>query len=258
MFAQRLPQNQGAMGHPAQMQQDAFGYHYPKMVSQMDSSIRSDFVRKVYGILSVQLLLTGAIGAAFHAYMSPAWAVQHMLLFHMAGIGAMVLLIGMACCCPQAGRTFPTNYWILFALTILLSVNVGFAVTLYTGTSVLMAVGATALVFLGLTAFACLTKTDFTGFGPYLYAALMCMMSFSFIMWVCTFFGPLPPGLRMAYAFCGVLLFSFYIVYDTQLIVGGRHSHKFDIDDYVFAALNIYLDIINLFMYLLELFGERR
>ena len=57
----------------------------------------------------------------------------------------------------------------------------------------------------------------------------------------------------------GCLLFSCYIVYDTQLIVGGQHKkHQFGVDDYVFAALNIYLDIINLFVYLLRLLNSRR
>ena len=65
--------------------------------------------------------------------------------------------------------------------------------------------------------------------------------------------------LEVIYAGCGTLLFSFYIVYDTQLIVGGKHNAiRFSIDDYVFAALNLYMDIINLFIMLLRLFGERR
>jgi len=58
----------------------------------------------------------------------------------------------------------------------------------------------------------------------------------------------------------GVLLFTFYIVFDTQLLIGeyGGHKVQFGIDDYVFAALNLYLDIINLFLHILSLFGERR
>jgi FtsH-binding integral membrane protein len=47
--------------------------------------------------------------------------------------------------------------------------------------------------------------------------------------------------------------FSCYIVYDTQLIVGGFHKkYQFAIDDIVLATLSIYLDIINLFLYILE------
>lgn len=50
-----------------------------------------------------------------------------------------------------------------------------------------------------------------------------------------------------------------YIVYDTQLIVGGAHKkHEFGVDDYVFAALNLYLDIINLFIFILSIINDRR
>ena len=41
------------------------------------------------------------------------------------------------------------------------------------------------------------------------------------------------------------------------MIVGGDHKYKFDVDDYVFATMTLYLDIINLFLYLLELFDRK-
>ena len=46
-----------------------------------------------------------------------------------------------------------------------------------------------------------------------------------------------------------------YIVYDTQIMMGGKHKYALDPEEYVFAALNLYLDIINLFMYLLTIIG---
>lgn len=54
-------------------------------------------------------------------------------------------------------------------------------------------------------------------------------------------------------------VFAFYIVYDTQLMLGswGGHKVEFSVDDYVFAAINLYLDLINLFQYILELIGTR-
>ena len=54
-------------------------------------------------------------------------------------------------------------------------------------------------------------------------------------------------------------LFAFYIVFDTQMMLGswGGHKVEFSIDDYAFAALNLYLDIINFFLYILEIVGTR-
>lgn len=66
-------------------------------------------------------------------------------------------------------------------------------------------------------------------------------------------------NLYLLYDGFGALLFSGYIVLDTQLIIGGKNARmKIGIDDYCLAALNIYIDIIQLFVYILELFGERR
>lgn len=51
----------------------------------------------------------------------------------------------------------------------------------------------------------------------------------------------------------GALIFSMYIVYDTQMMMGGSHKYSISPEEYVFAALNLYLDIINLFLYLLKI-----
>ena len=52
-----------------------------------------------------------------------------------------------------------------------------------------------------------------------------------------------------------IALFSCYIVWDVQMIVGGKHqrANQFGPDDYIIAAIALYLDIVNLFLYLLEL-----
>ena len=49
-----------------------------------------------------------------------------------------------------------------------------------------------------------------------------------------------------------------YIVYDTQLMMGGKHKYSIDPEEYIFAALNLYLDIINLFLYILTLIGAAK
>ena len=53
----------------------------------------------------------------------------------------------------------------------------------------------------------------------------------------------------------GVLLYSIYLIYDTQLIIGNKEN-RLDYDDYILGALMLYLDIINLFIYLLQILKE--
>ena len=59
----------------------------------------------------------------------------------------------------------------------------------------------------------------------------------------------------IGYGSAGALVFSLYIVYDTQLMMGGNRKYSLDPEEYIFAALNIYLDVINLFMYILMIVG---
>jgi FtsH-binding integral membrane protein len=61
--------------------------------------------------------------------------------------------------------------------------------------------------------------------------------------------------LYLVYAGIGALIFSLYIVFDTQLMIGGRHKYALSPEEYIFAALNLYLDIVLLFIYILALFG---
>ena len=102
-----------------------------------------------------------------------------------------------------------------------------------------------------LVAFATWTTIDFTGFGIYLYVALWVLLLFGFVS---VFINS--PATQIAYSLLGTLLFCFYIVYDVQLIIGGNHSVRFSVDDYVMAALMLYLDIIQLFLFILRLLGD--
>lgn len=65
------------------------------------------------------------------------------------------------------------------------------------------------------------------------------------------------PGktLHLVYASCGALLFCIYLVYDTQMMMGGKHKYSISPEEYIFAALNLYIDIVNIFMYTLTILG---
>merc|ERR1712129_106666 len=172
-------------------------------------------------------------------------------------IGMLSSMCVMMCCAEQL-RKFPGNYVFLFVLTSCMGVMVGFTSALYTWQSVALAAGMTTGIFLGMTVYAWTTNTDFTGYAPYVFASMMCMIAFGCTLSMLSFFGINIEWALMGYDALGVLLFTFYIVFDTQMMIGGSHKVQFSIDDYCFAALNLYLDIINLFLYLLQMFGDRK
>ena len=77
---------------------------------------------------------------------------------------------------------------------------------------------------------------------------------FQQVGWLPAGFLPYTEGL---YSLFGACLFSFYLAYHTKLIVGGKHSkYQMNEQDYVFGAMALYNDIINMFIYILRLIGE--
>ena len=63
---------------------------------------------------------------------------------------------------------------------------------------------------------------------------------------------------QIAYGSIGALVFSLYLIFDTQLMLGGKHKYAVSPEEYIFAALNLYLDVINLFYMLLLIIGGAR
>ena len=59
----------------------------------------------------------------------------------------------------------------------------------------------------------------------------------------------------IGYASAGAFIFMLYIIFDTQMLMGGHHSYALDPEEYVFAALSLYLDMVNLFIYILAIVG---
>lgn len=232
--------------------------------SLTDKAVRNGFIRKVYGILVTQLLVTTVVGGVVMKYCDQ-WMVTNPSLITLLQFASIAVTIGVMCvfcCAPQLMRQSPANYIILAVFTMAEGVMIGFICIQYTRESVLIVTAVTTFVVFGLTLFACQTKSDFTGCGPYLFAGLLVLMGMSFAFWIASMLGLHGQAfetMRMVYAGFGAMLFSFYIVYDTQLIIGGKHhKHQFSVDDYAMAAINLYLDIINLFIFLLQLFGDRR
>eukprot|EP00929_Paragymnodinium_shiwhaense_P116912 TRINITY_DN86942_c0_g1_i1.p1 TRINITY_DN86942_c0_g1~~TRINITY_DN86942_c0_g1_i1.p1 ORF type:complete len:241 (+),score=56.54 TRINITY_DN86942_c0_g1_i1:86-808(+) len=228
-----------------------------QVVKNAALEVRAGFVRKVYSILCVQLAFTAALGAAI-VHQGPAWVKANGWLSAMSLVGMLVTVFIMLCCSEQL-RRFPNNYIVLCLLTVSMGISVGCTCTRYPTHVVLLAAGTTVGIFAGMTLYAWTTKTDFTGMGPYLFAAVITLIVFGLALSILNAFGVHLKMLHVAYNALGVLLFTFYIVFDTQLMMGeyGGHQCSFGIDDYAFAAIALYMDIINLFLHLLELFGNR-
>lgn len=114
---------------------------------------------------------------------------------------------------------------------------------------VLMAALMTLAIVTACSLYAVYTKEDYTTSSAIvvvLAVVLLCL----FVAMIFTN----SPFIQLLYCSVGVLLFGIYIVIDTQMIVGGK-SIELDIDDYYLGAMLLYIDIISIFLYLLQILG---
>lgn len=248
---------------PFSMKETAFGND---IEAQIREGTRIGFIRKVYGILSAQLLITFGISClgmmdTVRNMFIRGWP-NHIELTSL-GLGLLVTscivfwftLIPLACC-KGVGRSVPINYILLLLFTLSESYLVMLCCCCYPPYIVLSAMGLTAAVTIGLTIYALTTKEDFTWCGGLLFAGITLLIVGGILCAIFRFSAYPYRFYHILYCCCGVLIYSIYIIFDTQLIA-GKFGEVFEIDDYIIAALNIYIDIIQLFLYILSLLGSK-
>ncbi|XP_077810274.1 protein lifeguard 2 isoform X8 [Macaca mulatta] len=138
-----------------------------------DQKVRRVFIRKVYTILLIQLLVTLAVVALFtfcdpvkdYVQANPAWYWASYAVFF-----ATYLTLA---CCSGPRRHFPWNLILLTVFTLSMAYLTGMLSSYYNTTSVLLCLGITALVCLSVTVFSFQTKFDFTSCQGVLFVLLM-------------------------------------------------------------------------------------
>ncbi|CAB1353957.1 unnamed protein product [Coregonus sp. 'balchen'] len=126
----------------------------------------------------------------------------------------------------------------------------------YNTKSVVLCLGITALVCMSVTIFSFQTKIDFTSYQGVLFVLTMVMLFCCIILSIVIPFGYVP-WLQAIYAVIGAILFTLFLAFDTQLLIGNKR-YTMSPEEYVFATLNLYLDIVYLFSFLLSCFGGGR
>jgi len=146
-------------------------------------------------------------------------------------------------------KSYPTNLLFLSGFTLLEAYTISVIVSFYKTSVVLEAVLLTGGIFVFLTLFACQTKYDFTSWMPYLFGSLWGLVLFGFMyMWF-----PYNSTAELVYGGLAALIFSGYILVDTQLVM--RHHH---VEEEIAAAISLYLDIINLFLAILRILNSQQ
>ncbi|XP_027848928.2 protein lifeguard 1-like [Aphis gossypii] len=207
-----------------------------------DKTIRKNFLCKIYSIVMCQLIIatTFLSMATFH---EPTRIIlkSYPCLSIITSITTLGILIALACS-EYLRRKSPVNYIFLFLITLALSFLLAVSVSQYYPNQVLLALGIATIICFAFIIFALQTKIDFTVMGSFLMVAIIILLVASTVV-------ILIPGKLMTLitACVGSIIYSMYLIYDTQIMVGNNHRYSITPREYILGVLAIYIDIINIF-----------
>ena len=219
----------------------------------IETSVRNGFIRKVYGILSIQLIITFSFVLLFQLP-----SIKNFILSNIQLSGNILLISSILffflfltlACCRTLSKTVPYNYIVLLGITLCEALSCSIVSACYSFEVVAISLFLTIVTTLTITFYACTTKTDFS------YLKLVLLIIFSQLFMI----GLISVILRLKffyafYTFLSTIMIGIYLVYDTQLII-GKLGYAYSIDEYIFASLEIYIDIIRLFLLILRIVAE--
>jgi hypothetical protein len=217
-----------------------------------DVGLRS-YMLSVYNYMASGVLLTGIVALLFanSGFAAQVMATPLRWLIVLAPLGfVMAMSFGLQ---RMSTGTLQTLFW-AFAVSMGLSLSTVFLV--YTGMSIAQTFFAVSAGFLGLSLYGYTTKRDLTGFGTFL---IMGVVGLFVAMLINLFLQS--PAMMLVISVIGVLLFAALTAYDTQKIksmyayVAGSDMQGKVV---IMGALNLYLDFVNMFLFLLQFMGNRR
>nr|KAF6404843.1 glutamate ionotropic receptor NMDA type subunit associated protein 1 [Rousettus aegyptiacus] len=207
---------------------------------------------QVFLVLTLQLSVTLSTVAVFTFVTEvKGFVLENVWTYYVSYAVFFISLIVLSCC-GDFRRKHPWNLVALSILTISLSYMVGMIASFYDTEAVIMAVGITTTVCFTVVIFSMQTRYDFTSCMGVLLVSMVVLIVFAIL---CIFIRN--RILEIVYASLGALLFTCFLAVDTQLLLGNKQL-SLSPEEYVFAALNLYTDIINIFLYILTIIGRAK
>lgn len=230
----------------------AQAYSAPSSIAVAQQS----FVTKVYTWMCVALLTTA--GIAYYVASTPTLlttVLGNQMLFFGIIIGQFALVIAISAAINRISATTATALFFLYSALMGLTLSVVFIA--FTQESIATTFVITAGTFGAMSFYGYVTKRDLTSVGNLVFMALIGIIIASVVNWFIA-----SSILNTAITYIGVLVFVGLTAYDTQKIkqMGAmvREGTDQERKGAIIGALRLYLDFINLFLFLLRIFGRRR
>lgn len=226
-------------------------------VSQEQIALENQrFMVKVYTWMTLALALTGAV-AYYTAGSERLLRVIFSSKFTFYGliIAELVLVVVLSAAINKMSAFMATFVFLFYSAVNGLTLSAIFL--LYTSGSIASTFLVTAGTFAAMSAYGYFTKKDLTRWGSLLFMALIGLIIASVVNWFLN-----SETLYWISTYAGVLIFTGLTAYDTQKIKKqnkiGNEGTEEDRKEAILGALTLYLDFINLFLYLLRIMGKRR
>jgi len=223
------------------------------------SSVSRDrsLIKNVYLWMTAGLALTGVVSFGMSSNQSLMIAlVSNTFLFFGIIIAELALVMYLSARIQKMSTTAATMAFALYAFLNGVTMSVIFLA--YTGATISLAFFTTAATFGAMSLYAMTTKRDLSGMGHYLMMGVFGIIIVSVINIFLK-----SPAVYYLISYVGVLVFMGLTAYDTQKILkmsaqAGSASEEQYIKFSIMGALKLYLDFINIFLFMLRIFGRRR
>ncbi|KAI8318015.1 UPF0005-domain-containing protein [Martensiomyces pterosporus] len=187
-------------------------FKYGVSISQSDISIRHAFIRKVYGIITVQLFATTAVGAYLrHVDATSGFLTKYTWTVYAAFVGAIISLVNVW----WKHHSYPSNIILLSAFTFCEAYVVGAETALYSSSLVLQAIAITLGLFVALTLFTVQSRYGFLNLGSALFFSLWAVTMVGLVH----IFVPFSKTTDIVVAVFIALIFSGIVIKDTHRIM---------------------------------------
>lgn len=232
--------------------------HSAETSEAYDQGLRS-YMNKVYGLMAAAMLISGAL--AFFVSQSPelmsaiyGTPLKWVVMF--APLGVVMLLSFRIHKLSQGAAQ-----GLFWGYSALVGISLSYIFVAYTGVSIARVFLMTSVAFLALSLWGYTTKKDLSGMGTFLIMGVVGLIIASVINIFME-----SSGLQFAISCIGVLLFAGLTAYDTQSIKNeylqmaqmGADGQAYMGKGAIMGALRLYLDFLNMFIFLLQLFGAAR
>ncbi len=229
--------------------------------AQIDEGLRAH-MNKVYGLMSVAMLITAGVAWAvgtsdvlLSVFRDPMTLRPNILgwIVMFAPLGMVFLFGAMINRMSAAGAQL-----FFYAYAAVMGLSLAWIFKMFTGVSIASTFLVTAIAFSALSIYGYVTKRDLSAMGTFLIMGLVGLIVASIVN---MFIGS--AGLAFAISVIGVLIFAGLTAWDTQSIKNNYIQHAMAMDQEwlaksaIMGALNLYMDFLNLFMFLLQFLGNR-